>query len=438
MNRLPLITVCQVALVLLATRGGLAEEPRHADPAVQPASYLLHAAYTTPAVHDGCAQYAQFEPTPDLRRLGPCCGACEVGWFHGRLWYEAQYLGWVTKGAPYPALLTTGDPATPAADAGALDQADTQTLFGQRTLFDDWRSGGRFTLGFWHTPEQQLGLETNIFGIDGRDAVARPASNRLDVIARPYTDAVTGTEQSLLIAYPGLLSGGSLLRADMELVGAEALLRQAILWREKGRVDVLAGYRHGYLRDSLGILDNSVSLSALTGYPVDTLIQRRDVLAVRNYFHGGEIGFDTRLWRGCWSLNLTTKAAFGSTRTRSLVAGATETTEDPLGMPIFIHGDGALLALPTNITRRETVRRSFQTEIGVELEYQLSTRSRIGLGYTFFYWDNVARLGPSIDTTINPTQIPPGVLVGAARPEFNLAVTDFWAQGLNATFEHQF
>jgi hypothetical protein len=41
------------------------------------------------------------------------------------------------------------------------------------------------------------------------------------------------------------------------------------------------------------------------------------------------------------------------------------------------------------------------------------------------------RPGNVIDTGINPTQIPPGTLVGAIRPAPRLDGSNFWAQGID-------
>jgi hypothetical protein len=361
-----------------------------------------------------------------------------VGWFHGRLWFEAEYLAWETKGANFPALLTTGASATPPADAGALDQADTSILFGNTRLHDDLRSGGRFTVGYWLTLEQEIGFEASLMGIDGRDVELVADSSDYPVLARPYTDGVNGDEDSLLVAYPGLLLGRTRIDADMELLGGEVLVRKALIWRTEGRVDILAGYRHGYLSDRLTIHDQSLSLDAASGLAPGSELFRDDLFSVKTYFNGGELGLSTRMWRGCWSCNLTTKGAYGGVLTRSTISGDTTLVTDPGGIPVYQHDEGGLLGLPTNSGYRKFSEDAFLGELGVTLECQVSTNSRIAVGYTFFYWDSLIRLAPLIDPNVNPTQIPPGTLAGPALPAFTLQREDFWAQGLNLSFEHQF
>lgn len=399
--------------------------------------------YATPAAYVGNvlpdSKYAPYSLDPDLRRLGPQRGACEVGWYKGRVWFMAEYLAWDTKGAYLPALVTTGDPATPQADAGALDQPDTEVLAGDANVHGDWRSGGRFTLGIWHSPAQRLGIEANYWGLDGRDIFfLADSADYQGVLARPYDDAVGGDPDSELIAYPGLMEGTTTVDADFELIGAEALVRHPILWRERGRIDVLAGYRHAYLYDRLIVHDESSLLTPIGALQPGDLIGREDLFRTKNYFHGGELGVSTRLWRGCWSLELVGKFALGGVFTRTTIDGRTVTVEDPTGTPLVTEYEGGVLAQATNGGFRKFEDTAFLSELGIKLEYQIRTDTRLGLGYTFFYWDTVSRVESLVNTSVNPSQIPPGALMGVAAPEFTHARTDFWAHGLNATLEYQF
>ena len=70
-------------------------------------------------------------------------------------------------------------------------------------------------------------------------------------------------------------------------------------------------------------------------------------------------------------------------------------------------------------------------EVALKLGYQVTPGLRIHAGYDFLYWSNVVRPGNVIDTGINPSQLPPGPLVGASRPAPRLDGSGFWAQGLN-------
>ena len=77
-------------------------------------------------------------------------------------------------------------------------------------------------------------------------------------------------------------------------------------------------------------------------------------------------------------------------------------------------------------------RFAFLPEIALKVGYQATSRLRIHAGCHFLYWSNVVCPGNVIDTGVNPSQLPPGPLVGPARPVPRLDGTDFWAHGLTS------
>ena len=77
-------------------------------------------------------------------------------------------------------------------------------------------------------------------------------------------------------------------------------------------------------------------------------------------------------------------------------------------------------------------------EIGVNLMYCLTPRTKVTLGYTFIYLSHVARPGDQIDMMVNSSQFPPGNRNGVALPEFQFRTTDFWAHGLNFGLDIRF
>ena len=78
------------------------------------------------------------------------------------------------------------------------------------------------------------------------------------------------------------------------------------------------------------------------------------------------------------------------------------------------------------------------SELGISLRRNLNCRLAATFGYSFLYWSRVERAGDQIDTTVNPTQIPPGALAGEARPAFPFNTTDFWAQGVRFGLEYNY
>ncbi len=220
----------------------------------------------------------------------------------GRLWFRGEVLGWWTKGVKVPALVTTGP----------LDDGDTLILFGDSVIHDEMNPGGRLTLGWWWDPRQLGGVEASYLGLSSREV--RHYSEALlgeATIARPYWDVTDGNLPKVeFVADPDAdpVLGGSIdVRADIELQGAEVLLRRLAVCRPGLRVDMLGGYRYGRLIDRLTIDEFSASLAPPLPHdpPTEftvTETDRFDLFKSTNDFHGGEAGLTARWTRGCWSV----------------------------------------------------------------------------------------------------------------------------------------
>ena len=124
-----------------------------------------------------------------------------------RFWAEAEYLRWTVKGDKLPALVTTSPPGTPPAQRGVLGFPGTAVLFGDSTVNDGWRSGGRAGAGFWFDDRRTFGIETSVFQLGDAATNFRASSDGNSILARPFLDATTTRQDALLIASPGLLSG---------------------------------------------------------------------------------------------------------------------------------------------------------------------------------------------------------------------------------------
>ena len=220
----------------------------------------------------------------------------------------------------------------------------------------------------------------------------------------------------------------------MELQGAEVLLRRLAVCRPALRVDMLGGYRFGRLVDRLTAHQQSTSLDALSGYDPGTILDRIDVFKSTNDFHGGEAGFAARWTRGCWSVELLGKVGLGATWTRVVVKGATTTT---LGNSTLTYL-GGLLALPSNIGYYCQREVTLLSELGVSLRCQVTCDLSVSVGFDLLHWSRVGRAADQIDLCLDPGQIPPGLWTGETQPGLALDTSEFWAQGLHVSVEHQF
>ncbi len=332
-----------------------------------------------------------------------------------------------------PALATTSPVGTLQDDAGVLGSLNTSVLFGGDDLFDGARSGGRIIMGLWLDPCHQTGLEFSYLGLDQDDASFRGDGNQFSILARPFTDVVTGTPDARLIDYPDLIEGSLAIDTTTKFQTGEALIRRPGIPVQAAGVDFFLGYRYAELEDGVHISESTVSLAAPT---TGTTFQLDDRFETRNRFNGGQVGF--RLFgytAPMWNVELLGKFALGNTNSRTSISGQTVVTTPNGGSSTQPSG---LLVQGTNRGVFETNEISTITELGVTLRRQLSYGWSFNCGYSLLLWTDVLRAGEQIDTGINVSQIPPGSLNGDPRPAFAALTNDFWAQGLNLGLEYHY
>jgi hypothetical protein len=370
----------------------------------------------------------------------PPCNACGVdpriyrSLILGRLWVELEYLAWSSRSTRLPPLVTTGDATASPAEAGVLGSDNTSILFGNADYHGDLRSGGRLTGGYWFTPEHRFGIEGSFFQVDGGEAEFLALGDATPVLARPVINAQTGLPAAVLVSYPGVQLGGIAVMSEMDLLGAEALLRRAMRSGSNYRLDGVVGYRYQRLLDRLSV-DESFDFAREDDSDETTSLDRFDDFASENEFHGGEVGLIGRWWGCRWAVQALGKVALGGTRTTTTIDGGTVrtvTNDDPAIEPIQTAYAGGVLALPSNRGRYSQSDFGAVGELGVRIEYAWNKQCRMSLGYTVMYWPSVARVTDSIDTVVDPSQIPPDANPSAASPSFVFRDTEFWTQGLNA------
>ena len=347
----------------------------------------------------------------------------------GRLWVRGEYIAWSPKGVDLPSLLTSAPVANPA---------NTTVLFGNNEFFQQMSSGGRLSGGFWWTPEQLGGIEASYFDLDGNDQEITAEGDGATILTRPYFNVQGGPPNVAIVAAPGVLDGAINIRADMELSGAECLLRRVAVRRPGFQLDMMAGYRYGGLLDRLATTEAMVSLNPSSGWATGTVIERLDSFKTATDFHGGEVGLLARWNRNRWALDVTGKVALGGNTITSSIAGSTRTWTDANSTTVLDSHSGGLLALPSNIGRYSESEFAVMSELEVALRYELTCDLWFRLGYNFLGWNRVSRLADQLDVSVNPSQMLSGALIGASRPAFTSASTSFWAQGLNVGLEYQF
>lgn len=357
-----------------------------------------------------------------------------LGFARGKLWLRGEYLQWWTSGSDTPALVTTSPTGTSPNEAGVLG-GDTSVLAGAEKINTDSRSGGRFSLGYWFTEDQCLGMEVNYLGLGKSTDHYYTDTGSTPIIARPYTNAVNGAEDAALIGYPGVLQGSIDVESTSDFDSLEILFRRAVTQRCNYRVDFLLGYRYGRLNDRLVIDDYSKVIGAGGPAPVNTIFDGYDSFETLNKFSGAELGMTLNRRHGRWSYELLLKLALGRTSSRIDINGSTTIT-NPQGVSTVHEGD--ILALPSNMGVYESKEFAVMPEVGLNLMYNITPRIAFTAGYNLIFMSHVARPGDQIDMLVNSSQFPPAAFSGVSAPEFRLRTTDFWAHGLNLGFDFRF
>jgi putative beta barrel porin BBP7 len=140
------------------------------------------------------SSWAADQPSPVLK--GPPKAVANTGNF----WGELEFLYWQTKGDKLPALVTSGG-------TGAIGAAGTSVLFGNSTVNEDWRPGGRIKAGYWFDSSHTSGVEAHFFGLADTSTRFNAASGGTPLLARPFFNTVINAQDALLIAAPGIVSG---------------------------------------------------------------------------------------------------------------------------------------------------------------------------------------------------------------------------------------
>jgi hypothetical protein len=356
-----------------------------------------------------------------------------------RVWARAEYLLWWVEGMSTPPLITSSPDGTSRDLAGVLGQDSTTILYGGESLIDSMRPGGRFSAGYWFDWSRFHGVEATFLGLASRDSTFQAHSSGSPILARPFTNIEPGFEgpDAELVAFPGVLTGRIESLAESSLLGVEVLYRGAWWQVCENSFDFLAGWRYLNLDERLRVGDfkTSIDTSPETLVPVGTTLDELDSFTTKNYFNGVEIGLLAHTRRKNWRFEVLGKLAFGNTRSKAIIDGTTTITVP--GEPPSTT-DAGLLAQQTNMGTYQRDVFSVVPEFGLTAGYHLTPNVHARVGYTFIYWNRVARPGDQIDTSLNLSQLEPTGLVGPARPAFNWVDTGMWIQGISLGLEGRF
>lgn len=348
----------------------------------------------------------------------------------GGFWDDDQLLIWWPKAHPIPPLVA----GTRLGGPPVLGRPGTTVLIGNKAIDNQDIAGGRFTLGWSLTNDDTIGIDGNYFFLGTRtlsESVTDITNPRYKAIGLPFVNAVTGLDDVLTVASPGISSALVTVSTTTRVQGAEingiANLHAGKNWKLHG----LAGYRFFQLQEGLRVEQQWLQYPEATGYKTFGMIA--DQFDAHNRFNGGQLGLHSDLQRGPVFVEMTAKVALGSTFQVVKTDGATHLITAAYPVPLLRSYPGGVYAQLTNMGR--TTHSAFAVlpeatfKVGLKAE-----RARFYVGYNFLYLSDVVRPGDQIDRTLNPAQIPllnpGGSFTGPDRPRVALNRTDFWVQGL--------
>ncbi len=357
----------------------------------------------------------------------------------GKWWDNDEILIWWPKAVGLPPLVT----ATRLGGPPVYNRPDTLLLVGNRALDNQPSTGYRLTVGYSLNTADTVGFEGRYFFLGTRtlSAFATDLGNlQYRAVGLPFVNALTGAEDVLSLARPGVSSGLVTVSTTTRVQGAEANVI-ANLYAEKGvKLHAIAGYRFFQANEGLTIEESWLQYPG-PGRP-KVLGAVADQFDGRNEFHGGQLGLMADLSRGMFYVEMTGKVAFGQNYEVVFINGKSHLLTAANPLPVGQTVAGGVYAQPSNIGRYTHGAFAVVPEGMFKVGFKLGDRGRFYVGYNFLYLSNAVRPGDQIDRTLNPAQIPllggTGLPLDPQRPRLDLVRTDFWVQGIIIGFETRF
>lgn len=331
-------------------------------------------------------------------------------------WASFDYLLWWRKGQSFPPLATTSPAGTAQGDAGVLPGATV--LFGNESYGEEARPGGRVTLGSWLNDCRTCGVEGRFFALsEGRIDFAANSTD-FPILARPFRDPVTMTQEATLLAFPGFTGPGNVnITSNSNVLGGDFLYRCQLGQSITTKLDFVAGYQFSRIDEDFNI-NSFTSAINVPGIDAGTTFTTAERFYARNEFHAGQIGLAAQYENCNWKVDLLAKIGFGNMRQAVTINGQTTiVTPGPASTTNTTPGP---LAGAANSGQHVNDEFAVSPELGINCRYAVTECLDLAFGYNFIYWSSVAQAGAQIDPQLND---PPSA--------FTLNSGSYWVHGLN-------
>ena len=361
-----------------------------------------------------------FTPTVNAATFAQELPNRQSHWF-----FDAEYLLMWQDQSRIPLLATTANKP----EFGFLGQPGTTKLLGPGRFGDSQRNGLRLRGGTWFSSEEQFGVEASYTTFAKTTDRIHFDSQQFPTIARPIYVPNIGGEFAELVAFPGLSHGNLTVEQTSDLWGAEFNLRSRLPSVADSRWEAIAGYRHWNLSERLTITEMLIA-ERNAPVPIGTNVEIQDRFAVRNQFHGGQVGLRGSRDFGAMSVDARGTVAVGATREEIEITGVQNRVQPGLARETF---NGGLLAAGPNLGRFVNERISVVPEGNASIGWNITNRLKAYVGYNVVVWTNVARPGDQIDRTVDLRFVPNApqlVPTSVERPSVPFVRADFLVHGL--------
>jgi hypothetical protein len=349
------------------------------------------------------------------------------GFYLERTWLNFEYLLWKMRNGPsnWPLLVqgTIANGVNPFLP-GAV------TLFGGNDFHWDMSNGARVTLGGWLPGSTRVGIEA-VGTISEVKTLTRAFDSGplgIPVLGTPFINELTGAVDSLFAAAPGA-PGRIYGSAKTQIYGVDLDMVGNIYRAQYFHCNVTGGFRHFALLEEYNMQYNSVGSpnGFFLGAPDAGPDALEDRFTTRNYFYGGEIGWQFQYRYRSLTLDYDNRLAMGVMHQILDVNGFSQSGG--------IRAPGGLFAATTNIGQRQANEFGAIPQLHGALGWQALQCLKFTAGIDFLYATSVIRPGAQIDPVVNPTLTPfrPefGAPAGTARPTQRFVTGDFYAFGVS-------
>lgn len=326
-------------------------------------------------------------------------------------WLRAESLLWFLDERDTPPLVQVGPTANTATDA-----------YGN-PITSGLAPGFRFDYG--HYFNDNIGVGARVWGLFGEDESKAFNAAPGTAIVRPFfnTTRLGGPDfDQLIVSGVGGATGSFTVESEFDLLAVEAYGRLKFGETKDYRIDLIGGYSHFSIDDSLLLVQDTTLIPDRTIF--------RDYYDTENRFYGGQLGMETVINKGRWSFTSLSKVHLGNMNQRVLINGVTLSGVVPANPAVVAANNGFFVQGQGGTYEKDEF--TFVPEMNLRLGYSPRSQVHLTLGYTFAYWSSVALAGDQINPVVDGVNaLTFADVPGAQSARYGIISDGFWLQGID-------